>query len=222
MKTQDTTSFRNSVAILLATIGLIVASAITAQAQTQYTTPDTICGSAQDVVYGVQNPTASSTYTWWLGTPGFGTIDNSVTPNSQVIQIDWSGTMGTTVLYVQETTAEGCVGDTVSLPITLYPQPTLAVAGDTVCPGNDATVTLTLTGTAPWIVTYTTDGGVTNQNLTVMTSPYYITYPGTGNPFNFQVLGVTDTYCNADLAALPAAVVVNILPAPTSGPIFHY
>ena len=221
MNTQQN-SFRNSVVILLATIGLIIASATIAQGQTQLTTPDTICGSAQDVVYGVLNPIASSTYNWWMSNGSFGTIDNSVTPNNEIIQIDWNGQVGTVILYVQETTADGCVGDTVQLPITLHAQPTIAVTGDTVCPGNDATVSLTLTGTAPWQVTYTTDGGTTTQLLTVMTSPYYITYPGTGNPFNFQVLDVTDQYCSADAAALPGSVVVNILPAPTSGPIFHY
>jgi large repetitive protein len=83
--------------------------------------------------------------------------------------------------------ANGCTG-TVSgnASVTVNPLPTAALAGGaSICAGACTDLTLTLTGTGPWNVVYSVNGGP-NQNLA----------PIAASPFTWNVCPTTDaTYC---------------------------
>lgn len=187
-------------------------------AQVTYT--DTVCAASQDKVYGVTGPNATSTYNWWLSNPAAGTIDNSITANNNQIEIDWGVSTGTFTLYVQETSGDGCLGDTISLDVVVNPLPTVAIVADSVCEGFAATLTVTLTGQAPWTVDYT--DGTNNYSSTASSSPHTVTLPAYLTSQTITITGVTDgNTCDADPTGLPSTGVV-IYPKPSTGAIFHY
>lgn len=193
---------------------------MSAGAFAQVTTTDSVCAGTQDKVYGITSPDANSTYTWYLANAA-GTIDSSVTSNNSEIQIDWNSTPGTYTLYAVETTQYGCVGDSVSLDIVINPLPTVTVSIDTACSGYAPNMTLTLTGTAPWTVSYT-DG--TNSNSVIATSsPFIVPLTAYTSTTNIDITGVTDSHnCDADAAGLPTGTPAVIRPKPSTGAIYHY
>lgn len=68
--------------------------------------------------------------------------------------------------------------------------------GGDVCPGDAATITLTMTGTGPWDVVY--NDGTANTTLTGITSPHTFT---TTTPGNYTLVSVTDaTACNGSVS----------------------
>ncbi len=219
MKTISThkSESRFSLMSIAALVGLLLLSLVSI-GQVTYT--DSVCAGSQDVVYGVTGPVASSTYNWWLSNPAVGTIDNSITSNNNQIEIDWGITTGTYTLYVQETSSNGCLGDTVSLNIIINPLPTVAIVADSVCEGFAATLTLTLTGQSPWTVDYT--DGSNNYQTIAASSPHTVSLPAYTTSQTITITGVTDgNTCDADPAGLPSTGVV-IFPKPTTGAIFHY
>lgn len=186
----------------------------------QVTYTDTVCASTQDKVYGITGPNATSSYSWWLSNPAAGTIDNSITANNNQIEIDWGVTAGTFTLYVQETSGDGCLGDTISLDVIVNPLPTIAIVSDSVCEGFSATLTVTLTGQAPWDIDYT--DGTNNYTTTAASSPHTVTLPAYTTSQTITITGVTDgNTCDADPTGLPNTGVV-IYPKPSTGAIFHY
>lgn len=190
------------------------------QAMAQVTYTDSVCAGSQDVVYGISNANASSTYDWWLSDPAAGTIDTSISSNDSVIEIDWGLTTGTYTLYSQETTATGCLGDTVQLNIVINPLPTVALVGDSICEGFSADITFTFTGTAPWVFEYT--DGTTNYTDTANVSPYVVNTATYNSSQTITVTSLTDANsCAADTSGLPTAP-IHVYPTPTSGPIYHY
>lgn len=190
------------------------------QAFGQVTYTDSVCAGEQDVVYGISNSDPTSTYRWWIDVPASGTIDNSFASNDSIIQIDWGTTTGTYTLFAEQTTANGCISDTVQLNIVINPLPTVALVGDSICEGFTANLTFTFTGTAPWIVEYT--DGTNNYTDTASASPFVVTTPTYNTSQTITVTGLTDANgCAADPAGLPTAP-VHIFSKPTTGPIYHY
>lgn len=207
----------NAKITLLGAVTLFLSYAASAQS----TAPDSVCSGATNVVYEISSAAAGSTFNWWLDTPSAGTIDNSINASNSQIQIDWSTTPGTYTLYVQETTAEGCLGDTASLAITINALPTVAVVADSVCSGYTSTVTLSFTGNGPWNLDYTIDGGSTTVNAVVATSPHVINFPSQTATATFEVVGVTDASGCAATGSMPTAVMF-VHPAPSTPTIVHY
>lgn len=202
--------------LLIASFILI---AVSANAQVTYT--DTVCASTLDKVYGIMNANSTSNYAWSLSDPAAGTIDNSFAPNDSIIEIDWSTNVGTYTLFAIETTANGCIGDTIALDVVINALPTVAFAADSVCPGYSPTLTFTFTGEAPWVVEYT--DGNTNFTDTAAASPFTATLPTYTTTQSITVTAVTDgNTCGADAGGLPTTP-AYVYPAPTpSGSIYHY
>jgi hypothetical protein len=186
----------------------------------QKTYTDTLCAGSQDVVYGILGASGGSTYTWWLAQSGAGTIDRSHAANDSIIQVDWTSTSGTYTLFCQETSANGCLGDTVQLDIVINPSPTVALTGDTVCGGATASVVFDFTGNGPWTVDFS--DGTNNFTVTTSTSPHVESLPAYTSTQTINVTALVDHgQCAADTASLPAAQVVigqNI----STGTIYHY
>jgi hypothetical protein len=151
--------------------------------------------------YGVAL-TAGSTYAWSV-TPlagGNGTITPGATPN--LISITWTN-VGTATLKVIETNANGCVGDPVTIIVTVNPLPTVTVNSSTICAGTFATITATPGAAGTYNYVWTVPGAVPN--------------PGNVASFTSNVAGtysviITNTTTGCGSASASGTVTINAAP----------
>jgi large repetitive protein len=183
--------------LLLSFIG-----ATTAIAQNPY--PNTgnhqVCLNATEPYGVVLN--VGSTYAWSV-TPlagGNGVITAGVTPN--LISVNWT-TAGTATMQVIETNAGGCVGDPVTIIVTINPLPTVTVNSSAICAGTFATITATPGVPGTYTYVWTVPAGVTNPgSVASFTSTIAGTYS--------VVISNTTTTCSS--ASASGTVTINAAP----------
>jgi len=180
-------------------------SGTTAMAQGPYpnTGDQQVCLNSTEPYGVVLN--AGSTYAWTVTTlaGGNGTITAGATPN--LITINWTGA-GTARLQVIETNASGCVGDPVTINITINPLPTVTVNSSAICAGTLATITAT--------------PGVAGTYNYVWNVPVGVTNPGNVASFTSTIAGtysvvITNTTSNCASAAASGTVTINAAPTLT-------
>jgi hypothetical protein len=114
---------------------------------------------------------------------------------------------------VTVTDANGCSATSAVTSVTTKARPTAAVSGGaTICAGGSATVTATLTGVAPFSVTWS-DGNV--QNVASGTTAARSVSPSATTTYTVTV--ITDANCSGTSSG-SATVTVNTLPAFTQPP----
>jgi hypothetical protein len=114
-------------------------------------------------------------------------------------------------------TCGALAGDiTGSAVITVNPRPTSVLSGGgvTTCNGTPVNLTVTLTGTAPWNITYT--DGIGSFNATANSSPYTLSVnPSTTS--TYTITGLSDALgCPVIGADMTGSALVTVNPRPTS------
>lgn len=145
---------------------------------------------------------AGSTYAWSV-TPlagGNGTITPGATQN--LISVTWTS-VGTATMQVVETNASGCVGDPVTIIVTVNPLPTVTVNSSAICPGSLATITATPGTAGTYNYVWTVPAGATN--------------PGNVGSFTSGIAGtysvvITNTVTNCGSASASGTVTINAAP----------
>ncbi len=180
---------------------LLLFSATTAMAQPYPNTGDhQVCLNATEP-YGVPL-TVGSTYAWSI-TPlagGNGTITPGATSN--LITVNWT-TAGTATLRVIETNSSGCVGDPVTIIVTINPLPTVTVNSSAICAGTLATITAAPGTPATYNYVWTVPAGAIN--------------PGNVASFTSGVAGIysvviTNTVTGCGSASASGTVTINAAP----------
>lgn len=194
--------------------------ALLAQMHAHAQTPDTVCVNSSAVPYSVTN-VPTSTYAWTLS--GGGTLSS---PSGNAITVNWGGTPGTYQLQVQETSGAGCEGDPVSLNVVVIPLATASISGSTAMCYSDGqpTITISLTGVAPYDFTYT--DGTTPVTVNGWNSSTYTftasaaVPPAGGSPAvtTYSMVSVQNKFCSGTTSG-SAAVTVN--PKPVTSAISH-
>ncbi|NQV02606.1 MAG: hypothetical protein HQ542_08175 [Bacteroidia bacterium] len=183
---------------LLVTLMLIAAANVPLLVSGQSTTDYDVCQGVTET-YWIATPGVGSTFAWTI-TPGVSGTDWLITANNNdTIDVQWI-LPGVYTVLVLETSAEGCVGDSVTVDVTVIEQPTVANAGpdSTLCgtlafvmEGNTATV-----GTGTWSQ-FSGPGMITfndpNNPTTSITASDYGTYILVWNIANGVCPATTDS-----------------------------
>jgi PKD repeat protein len=101
--------------------------------------------------------------------------------------------------------------DTVKVTFRILPTASLFGTA-TVCAGTLTNLTVNLTGTAPWSVTYT-DGSANFTLNNIVTTPYTIAV-GPVVTTTYTLLGVSDLFCNGTITG--GSVTITVKPLPLS------
>ncbi len=143
-------------------------------------------------VGGGANPPSS--YNWTLPA---GAVEDSRTDNE--ITIDWSGVAaGVYNLTVSEEIA-GCAGTVYTFAIEVHAKPTATIvdATSTVCSGTaTADISVALTGTANWTITWAINGVDQAPIAAIAASPYTLVVPdGITATSAYTITAISDAYC---------------------------
>ena len=121
----------------------------------------------------------------------------------------------TTQTYTVTTSFNGCSSPSDDVVVTVSPKPTSVISGSqSVCNGATASVSVALTGVAPWSLTYT--NGTTSTTVTgILTSPYTFTTPAISASTTYTVSALSDSRCSSGPADRTGSAIISLITPPT-------
>jgi hypothetical protein len=121
----------------------------------------------------------------------------------------------TTQTYTLTTSFNGCSSPSDDVIVTVSPKPTSVISGSqSVCNGATASVSVALTGVAPWSLTYT--NGTTSTTVTgILTSPYTFTTPAISTTTTYTISALSDSRCSSGPADRTGSAVISLITPPT-------
>ena len=147
--------------------------------------------------------TGASTYQWQVSTNN-GSSWTNITNGS-----DYSGATTATLSIANRTSNNGnqyrvivtgsqagCSTTSSAATLNARPNPTAVFATTSYCGVGTRNLQVNLTGTAPWSITYTTNGGSPVTVTDIASSPHFIEVT-TATTSTYQLTNVSDAYCSA-------------------------
>ncbi len=144
--------------------------------------------------------------------------DHTITVNSSphTLSVSPSTTTTYTITGLSDSQCVSLTGDlTGAAVVTVNPRPTGVVSGTTtICDGDVAQVSFSLSGTAPWNLTY--NDGSDHVINNILSSPHIISVsPGTST--TYTLVSVSDNNgCNAQAGEMSGSAVINVNERPTA------
>jgi photosystem II stability/assembly factor-like uncharacterized protein len=164
-----------------------------------------VCLGQTNVVYTVGAINNATIYDWTLPPGAVG----SSTTNSISVEFGATASDGDIIVKGQNGCGDGIPSD---MAITVNDLPTAAISGgETLCDGETTDLSVTLTGTAPWDITYS-DGTTTHDVEDIGLSPYTLEVGTTGT---YTLTAVSDAHCDGTDLTGSASVIVHDLPTAT-------
>ncbi|MBI5916328.1 MAG: gliding motility-associated C-terminal domain-containing protein [Bacteroidetes bacterium] len=167
--------------------------------------PTTVCSSGGGINYSVSSPQGGVTYNWTAP------VGATITGSGAMVSINFlNASSGQVCVAAQNscgTSSPACQN------VQVIPAPTATISGSgAICQGSGQTVNLTisLTGTGPWDVTYTNGGPPVTINIT--TSPHTLTV---NQPGTYTLTGLTVAGSNCT-GTVSGSAVVTQNPSPTA------
>ncbi len=149
---------------------------------------------------------ANATYAWDVESDG--KVDYTTAGNISHTYAA-AGTYTATLVITQ-----GACSATYTQKVTVRELPTATLSGTaTVCAGTSTSLSVALTGTGPWNLTYT--DGTTPVAVTGITSSPYVVSVSPAATSTYSLLAVSDANCMGAAFTGKAVVTVNPLPVPT-------
>ena len=213
-------TINGSVTLTLTVMGALTCTAASAQDQMvlSFTSmpvvdagPDvTICSGQPEQLNG----TAShySSIIWLTGGDGIFSDPNILNPTYTPGTLDILN--GSAVLVLVAYGSELCAYqiNSDSLTLSIHEQPTASISGSTsICSGQNAAITIQLTGTAPWSVTYTNGTTPVTVN-SIPTTPYTFFVSPTATT-TYTLTAISDVNCDGIYSG-SAVITVNSSPSP--------
>ncbi|MDL2315412.1 T9SS type A sorting domain-containing protein, partial [Bacteroidales bacterium OttesenSCG-928-C19] len=157
------------------------------------------------VCYGGSTTLAAETTVEGAEFRWYATNDPSSTVLSTESTLEVEDLTSGTTYYVSvqnDTLCENVAGELKAVYVGVREEVTVTMSDDeTICYGATADITLNLTGTAPWTITYSTDGGTTMEEImNIMTTPYVWSVQPTETT-TYKLMSVIDAFCSNDVDA---------------------
>lgn len=178
--------------------------------------PVAMAGADDSVCSGEQFLCAGSAFnqqgTTWF-TSGDGYFNNPHSLSALYTPGNLDRQTGNVMLWLKATGIAPCGAQTDydTLNLTIHPLPTSVISGnEIICSGDQATLTVILTGQPPWSITYS--DGLQNYVVDdIMVSPYYITVAPSITSGYF-ISSLNDAHCTGTAMSGTAVITVNPLP----------
>lgn len=155
---------------------------------------------------------ANATYAW--------DVDNDGT--TDYVTKDVAHTYAAAGVYTAKLTiTQGQCSDTYSQQVTVRDLPTATLSGNsTICAGSTASLTVHLTGVAPWTVGYSADGGKTTTSVAVAAADVnadgnYALVVSPKTTSTYTLTSVADGNCTGSALSGTATITVNTVPVLT-------
>ncbi|WP_277227202.1 cellulose binding domain-containing protein [Hymenobacter sp. YC55] len=176
-------------------------------------TATTVCvGAATAFTNTSEELESNATYSWDVNSDG--TVDYTTKNIAHTYAAAGTYTAKLTI-------KQGTCSNTYTQQVTVRALPTVALSGTTtICAGTSTKLALRLTGIAPWIVKYSTDGGTTSTALTINAADvssagdYLLAVSPTATT-TYTLVAVSDGNCDGLAPKGSATVTVNTVPVLT-------
>jgi PKD repeat protein len=174
-----------------------------------------VCQNATSPNITFTGASGTSPYTFTYKINGGSDLTVSTTSGNSVTVAMPTGTAGTFIYSLVSVSDNHACSQTQSgnATITIYPLPTATISGTaTICFGTSTNLSVVLTGTQPWSITYT--DGTTPITITgITTSPKVISVSPSSTK-TYTVTAVSDANCTG--TSMTGSAVITVDPYPSS------